>query len=330
MNNSSATFDTRAFRTALGAFATGVTIVTTTGTDGGDVGVTANSFNSLSLDPPMILWSLARKAFSLPAFQNSGHFAVHILAADQDELSGRFATSGVDKFEGLEVDRGHGGVPLLRDCSARLQCRKAFTHDGGDHIIIVGDVIEFESFHRAPLLFHAGRYAVAVEKSPARPTEDAWSNEPDSSFSRDFLIYLLGRAHFQMQQSLRADLERHALSEEEWFVLSLLGVSDNRSIADLDRLLWFTGTRVTYERVARLAAAGLVALQGGHDPGARVALSDRGRAIVVELVASAKAAEAHAERNLGPGETQLLKNSLRKLIRDTDPGPPPLLRSLED
>jgi 3-hydroxy-9,10-secoandrosta-1,3,5(10)-triene-9,17-dione monooxygenase reductase component len=321
--------DARTFRAALGNFATGVTIVTTRDEDACDVGITANSFNSVSLDPPMILWSLARSSRSLPAFMHNPHFAVHVLAADQDDLSRRFAMRGADKFAGLEVERGEGGVPLLSGCAARFHCRMAFRYEGGDHIIFVGEVLSFESGSTTPLLFHAGRYAMAVEKQVPAPAPDA-DGEPDSSFSRDFLIYLLGRAHFQMYRGLRGELERHGISEQEWFVLSLLGVADERSIAELDRLLWLTGIPVTYERVAGLAAAGLVHLHGGHDPAARVALSERGRMVVVELVAAAKAVEEHAERNLGPGETRLLKNMLLRLIHDTDPGQAPLTRAGED
>ena len=143
-------------------------------------------------------------------------------------------------------------------------------------MILVGQVMAFDAFERPPLLFHAGRYAVAIEKHAAKTTDDDESGEPDSSFSRDFLIYLLGRAHFQMSLGLRQDLERHALTEEEWFVLSLLGVTDNRTIAELDRLLWYTGSRVTYERLARLAAASFVTLRGGHDPSARACLTEAG------------------------------------------------------
>jgi 3-hydroxy-9,10-secoandrosta-1,3,5(10)-triene-9,17-dione monooxygenase reductase component len=107
-------------------------------------------------------------------------------------------------------------------------------------------------------------------------------------------------------------------------VLSLLGVAEERTIAELDRLLWMTGTRVTYEKLAGLSAAGLVNVRGGHDPGTKATLTARGRQVVVELVAAAKAAEQVAERNLGAGETLALKQALRRLIQDTDPGPPPL------
>lgn len=265
------------------------------------------------------------KARSLPAFLANPHFAIHILAADQDDLSHRFATQGADKFAGLAIERGVAQIPLLKNCSARFECRTAFKYEGGDHVIFVGAVTSFESLDRPPLLFHGGRYALAVEKPGAAAPLPADNGEPDSSFSQDFLIYLLGRAHFQLFLGLRRDLERHGLSEDEWFVLSLLGVSDNRSVAELDRILWYTGKRVTYELAARLAAGGFVRLQGSYDPHVRVNLTDMGRGVVIELVAAAKAVESHAERNLGFGETQMLKRALRNIIQNTDPGEPILL-----
>ena len=163
----------RRFRSALGAFATGVTIVTTRDAEGADVGLTANSFNSVSLDPPMVLWSLARSARSLSAFLAASHFAVHVLAADQEALSLRFAARGTDKFAGLALERGAGGIPLLGGCSARFECRTAFRHEAGDHMIFVGEVEQFGHTDLPELLFHRGRYALAVPKasSPVPPPE---------------------------------------------------------------------------------------------------------------------------------------------------------------
>ena len=316
---------TRQFRAALGSFATGVTIVTTRNAAGEDIGLTANSFNSVSLDPPMVLWSLARKSLSLPAFLESGYFAVHVLAASQEDLSVTFATRGADKFAGLQLTRGSGGIPLIPGCSALFQCKTAFNYEGGDHVIFVGEVQEFEHFNHAPLVFHSGRYAVAVEKPPAVSPPNREETEPGSSFSQDFLIYLLQRAHFQLFLGLRRDLERHGLSEDQWFVVSILGISDNRTVAELDRMLWYTGRRVNYELVASLTAGGFARLHGHYDPHARVTLTEAGKRVVLELVAVAKAAESDAERNLGYGETQLLKKALRGIIRETDPGPPPLV-----
>ncbi len=163
----------RRFRSALGVFATGVTIVTTRDAEGRDVGLTANSFNSVSLDPPMVLWSLAKNSRSLPAFIEASHFAVHVLAANQEELSLRFATRGAEKFSGLDVERSAGQVPLLKGCSARFVCRTAFRHEAGDHLIFVGEVEAFDHSDLAELLFHRGRYSLAVPKpsSPVPPPE---------------------------------------------------------------------------------------------------------------------------------------------------------------
>ena len=306
-----------------------MTIVTTRNAAGEDIGLTANSFNSVSLDPPMVLWSLARKSLSLPAFLESGYFGVHVLAADQEDLSVTFATRGADKFADLKVARGAGGIPLIPGCSALFQCKTAFNYEGGDHVIFVGEVHEFEHFNRPPLVFHSGRYAVAVEKpAPSPPPTNKEEAEPDSSFSQDFLIYLLERAHFQLFLSLRRDLERHGLSEDQWFVLSILGICDSRTVAELDRLLWYTGRRVTYELLASLTAGGFARLHGVYDPHARVTLTETGRHVGLELVAVAKATESDAEQSLGYGETQLLKKALRGIIRETDPGPPPLPPSM--
>jgi 3-hydroxy-9,10-secoandrosta-1,3,5(10)-triene-9,17-dione monooxygenase reductase component len=310
------------FRSALGAFATGVTIVTTRTRSGVDVGLTANSFNSLSLDPPMVLWSLAKNAKSLPAFLESGYFAVHVLAASQEELSHVFATRGADKFAGLRIERGRGDIPLLEGCSARFECRTAIKYEGGDHLVFIGEVEAFDHFDRPPLVFHGGRYAATVAKPSPAPAAEA--GDPVSSFSEDFLIFLVARAHFQLFLGLRRDLERHGLTEWQLFVLSILGVRDNRTLAELDEILWRTGTRVTYELVASLVAAGLAQLHGSNDPHANVTLTEQGRRVVIELVAAAKAAESHAEGNLGFAESQLLKQALRSIIRETDPGLPPL------
>ena len=149
----------REFRDALGSFATGVTVATTMAADEQPVGVTASSFNSVSLDPPLVLWSLAKNSLSREAFSNSGHFAVHVLAASQRALSDRFARSGADKFDGIEWLRGELGSPVFPEFAARFECRTRHEYEGGDHVILVGEVVAFEAHDVAPLLFHAGSYA---------------------------------------------------------------------------------------------------------------------------------------------------------------------------
>ena len=155
-------FDSRAFRRALGNFATGVTVVTAADAAGNKVGVTANSFNSVSLDPPLVLWSLARQAPSVCDFQGASHFAIHVLAAGQHLLSRRFSTPQQDKFGGLDCAEGPAGVPLIDGVLARFVCRNVRQYDGGDHLIFIGQVERCERFDGEPLAFHAGYYQVTV------------------------------------------------------------------------------------------------------------------------------------------------------------------------
>jgi flavin reductase (DIM6/NTAB) family NADH-FMN oxidoreductase RutF len=151
-------FDSRELRRALGAFVTGVTVITTTDGEGRFHGVTANSFSSVSLDPPLVLWSQVVNAQSHSTFFKAERFAVNILAEDQIELSNRFAKSSAEKFAGLEVDIGLGGIPLLRGCGARLQCRVVSRVPGGDHTIYIGKVESIERAERKPLAFGNGQY----------------------------------------------------------------------------------------------------------------------------------------------------------------------------
>ena len=150
-------FDTREFRNALGNFATGVTIITAKGPNGELVGVTANSFNSVSLDPPLVLWSLDKGSPSLQILEDSSHFCVHILSDKQSDECMAFAKSGTDKFGCVKFSEGLGGAPLLEGCLARFECRNVVHHDGGDHVIIVGEVERYETNEGDPLIFFRGK-----------------------------------------------------------------------------------------------------------------------------------------------------------------------------
>jgi len=161
--------DPQHFRQALGAFTTGVTIVTALDAAGAAAGMTVNSFNSVSLDPPLVLWSLARTASAYDAMIQAEHFAVHVLAADQDELALRFALTGGDRFAGLSVERGLHGLPLLDGAASRFECRTVHRYEGGDHVIIVGQVLRLDAWEREPLAFKRGRFALAVDKVAAPP-----------------------------------------------------------------------------------------------------------------------------------------------------------------
>lgn len=152
-----------ALRSALGRFATGVTIVSCRAADGSPVGLTANSFNALSLQPPLVLWSLREASPMLDAFLAAPCFAINVLAEDQLELSRRFASATVDKFaEGLWSE-GHGGAPVLGGCAAVFECRKASQQTAGDHVLFIGEVLRVSQAQVAPLVFQCGHYRMLGE-----------------------------------------------------------------------------------------------------------------------------------------------------------------------
>jgi len=185
--------DALAFRNALGSFVTGVTIVTTRDRAGQDIGLTANSFNSVSLDPPMILWSLALISRNLPAFRQATWWAVHVLSSSQETLSGRFASKAADKFTGVPVTRGPGDIPMLEDCAARFVCRTAFEYEGGDHAIFVGEVLSFDRAGHPPLVYHQGRYG-QVQASSAGFVVDQGGRSRLSELGAAMLLELLAVA----------------------------------------------------------------------------------------------------------------------------------------
>jgi flavin reductase (DIM6/NTAB) family NADH-FMN oxidoreductase RutF/DNA-binding IclR family transcriptional regulator len=160
MSNKDA-FDQRKLRDVLGTFVTGVTVVTTCDAAGVCHGVTANSFTSVSLEPPLVLWSQALSSRSYPAFRDSDHFAVNILADDQVALSNHFAKSKEDKFKGIDHQVGLGGVPVLEGTAAHLECVKVASYAGGDHIVYMGRIERVSHSGRRPLAFGSGRYMVA-------------------------------------------------------------------------------------------------------------------------------------------------------------------------
>ena len=154
------TIDPKALRDAFGCFATGITVITTVDAAGERYGVTANSFTSLSLDPPLCLFCLDYKAMSFEAFQVTKHFAVNVLSEDQEELSANFARSNLDKWDGVAYDTWASGVPILPGCIANLECETETIHEGGDHVIIVGRVREmaYRDGDCRPLVYYKGRY----------------------------------------------------------------------------------------------------------------------------------------------------------------------------
>ena len=312
-------FDPRDFRQALGMFATGVTIVTTRAADGSPVGVTANSFNSVSLNPPLVLWSLAKNARSLEAFTHGQHWNVHILSHDQEPLSNLFARSGEDKFGQQELEPGVTNAPLLTGCSARFQCRTMFQYEGGDHIIFVGEVLAYDRTERPPLLYVTGQYALASRKSQNVST-DAQADSSAVLYSENLMGYLLGRAHYQFLNGFRAQLNERNLSDADFFVLSLLSVREPLKMAEVASHIAYTGIDIGPVLLQSLCKRGLLV----QDSDLAYTLSPTGRDTILHVMAAAKSEEADVVAQLGEAETALLRNLLKRLIRVTDPGLPNL------
>jgi len=317
--------DPKVFRKALGSFATGVTIVTTSGVDRSDVGLTANSFSSVSLNPPMVLWSLAKTSSSIEAFRHARYFAVHILAADQDALSGQFSSKGVDKFAGVDISRGHDGIPMLRDCNARFECRTTFQYEGGDHVIFVGEVVSFTHSERPPLIFHGGRYGMVIKKEAA---VELSSTGAGSSLTSDDLAFHLSRAFFRIRREAFEERQRRGWTEHDYAAISVLGREDGKTLAEIRSLSAFPGRHVTTEVINGLAERGLVTVADPIGAESKAYLTPLGRQSMVEIIAIIKASEADALKDFDFSEVQMLKMLLRRLSNTSEPGWPPHLQQV--
>lgn len=298
----------RNFRNALGCFATGVTIATTKDGNGNPVGVTASSFNSVSLDPPLVLWSLAKNSLSHRAFCDSGHFAVHVLAASQETLSNRFARSGENKFDGIAWSEGQMGSPVFAEYAALFECRTRHQYEGGDHIIFVGEVLAYETCDAAPLLFHAGRYA---ERRPReKAPEKAFVDVESGKFSDDFMFYLISRAHFQTSRPIREKLAASNASMADYLTLAMLSMEAPLTQRDLALRLAHTGHSPEAGLLDDMVRRGLIA----QDDIGGFAMARDGRELFIETLAYGRALEEDLADHFTPTELAETKRVLRRII----------------
>lgn len=234
------TIDPMKFRRALGNFTTGVTIMTAQNAQGEKVGVTANSFNSVSLDPPLILWSIDKKSSSYDVFKASSHFAVNILSGSQIDLSNKFSRRNIDKFEGTPYRLGMGNVPVLENCSAVFECELFQIIEGGDHWIIVGKVVNFADEGRSPLVYHQGAYS-AVTPHPMLQLNNKDLNQTDEvgqlhqGYLYNNVCYLMSRAFKFYQTDYIPKQLVTGFRTSEARMLLVLGSGTSSSKADLPR-----------------------------------------------------------------------------------------------
>ena len=251
--------DTRAFRRCLAQFGTGVTVITA---QAGDLraGVTVNSFSSLSLDPPLILWAINRESKSRPVFEAATHFAVNVLASDQIEVSRCFATPADDKFARVDWERGEWGAPVLSNVLATLECESEARYEGGDHILMVGRVKRFSRFEKDPLLFVQGRYGVAVDHPGLKAAPEAAAAEPAEGTA---LMVLLLIAYQSMSEKFEERRKAEGLTLAQSRVLAVLSQSPSGlPMAELVRRAYL-GVRDAEDAVADLAERSFV--QQGTD-----------------------------------------------------------------
>ena len=303
-------FDIKSFRRALGQFPTGVTVVTTTDDAGNPVGVTASSFNSVSIDPPLVLWSVDKGAFSAPIFESSQHFAVNVLSKDQVATSNKFAGRGEDKFAGVAYHSNEDGCPLLDDYAAQFECKTWNVYEGGDHLIIVGEVTAYRHEEStAPLVFSGGSYAISMQH-PSIMKRDQLEVKTDG-FLSDYLPYLLHVAFTRSSSGLYPRLKQHGgVAPEEWRVFTIL--SDGSAIAQDDLAQMVMQPENIFEvTVQWMVDNGHI----HHDGEGRLKLTSAGLALSSELIAIAREDEASVLKVLSEDESVALKQSLKVLGR---------------
>lgn len=303
--------DPRALRDALSSFATGVTIVTTVDETGEPVGMTASSFNSVSMDPPLILWSVTKTALSAPIFQKADHFAVHVLAADQMALSNRFARSGEDKFKDVDYATDANGVPNIAGVLTRFDCKTWSVYEGGDHWIIVGEVQNMETQKGEGLVFSGGSYATAASIQPPNP-----ESQTDEGPIEELLIYNLARAYVQVSRRFHASVEETGLSIAQWRTLASLHGGKARSVPDLVARTFVSPKKMNH-LLSQMQEAGWLTVTG-QNAEAVVQSTPKGEAQVEHLFELGAQQEAEALGSAGKSGQDRLIGLLRQVIENTN------------
>ncbi|WP_339672625.1 flavin reductase [Dasania marina] len=306
MNTSA--FDSKEFRPALGQFPTGVTVITTVDEKGESVGVTASSFNSVSMDPPLILWSVDKKAYSASIFESASNFVVSVLSRDQVSISNRFAGRGEDKFDGLDLPPGIGGCPLLENCAAQFECKTWSVYEGGDHLIIVGEVIKYSHDQsKLPLVFSQGSYAVSMQH-PESIKRNKVSAKPND-FLADYLPFLLHLAFTGSGAELYPQfMERYQVTPEEWRIFTLLESRGSSNLSDIADMLM--------QPMVILASVTEKMTDKGYlkaESTAVLTLTEKGLEMSQKLFALAKEHEKMTLTSLSDEQRTELKSSLKSI-----------------
>lgn len=301
-------FDAKDFRRALSQFPTGVTVITTLDAEGNPVGVTASSFNSVSIEPALVLWSIDKGAHSLEAFEKAEYFAVNVLGREQVSTSNRFASRGEDKFKDVAYKGGLGNAPILDDYAAQFECKTWAVYEGGDHLILVGEVKDYRyNDATSPLVFARGSYAVSVQH-PEMVKAPLMDEAGD--FVGDYLLYLLRETYSRHSAQLYPKLQEQCdVNPEEWRIMVRLADKGNLSIAELSAM-------VMQPEVALRQTADWLVEKGyvAYADDTTLTITEHGKEIGQKLQAIAHAEEAELLSALPEEQSRQLKDNLKALL----------------
>lgn len=296
------------FRRSLSEFATGVTIIATQ-VDGNSFGVTSNSFASVSLEPPLVLWSIRRESKSFAAFETCSHFSVNILADDQIKLSQHFARSGPEKFRDVDHRAGLGEAPLLTGVAASFECVSRHAYDGGDHLILVGEVQRYCRYERQPLLFVKGRYAVSVDHPDTRMFGGGAAQLEDSD--ERVLSNLMIRAYSAIATRLETGRQSAGLGLNlmQARLLRAAAASPGCTLEELlpELLLDFNASRNV---LGSMVSLGLVAVDGEG----RVRLTPGGESRLHAIVRHAHANEEVLFQDIPDADLETVRRVLNTMV----------------
>lgn len=302
------------YRQALGTFATGVTVVTATSSTGELAGLTANSFTSVSLDPPLILWCLGNTSDNLAVFQNAPYFAINILAADQKEISNHFAKRQKDKFVSMQYRTGKGGAPLLDGCVTWLQCKMIARHEVGDHHVFIGEVEHLETSGRETLLYHQGSYAMSLPLPESGSNMDTTA-DPEQGIEEDLYTLMLQAIH-TYQERFESRQHQYAATNYEARVLLLLREQERHALDELSRKVQLPKVE-TEAILLQMEHQGMLII-GRNSDGIYVMLTEAGKNNATMLWKLARQHEADALGVLGKGQAEAFRRGLRRLIQWED------------
>lgn len=305
----------QALRRAFGKFATGIAVVTTSGEGDRPCGLTINSFSSVSLKPPLVLWSLTERSPNLSTFLNASHFAINILSGDQRTISDQFASKADDRFAGIDWFRGINGLPVIRNTIATFECRRTQTVNAGDHVVFFGEVEASEQCDLEPLLFFSGQYGTA------RLPPDPGAGPKASSFADGYLLHLLATANEAVSIGFHSELSGDGISLSTWRILIALYPESRLNVGSLARMCLLKQPTLT-RTLDRLEHAGLVRRNhaAGDRRGVLVELTDQGREIAAGNMAKARRHEQEVLKHYSEAEIQDLKQKLRELPKRTKYG----------